>query len=467
MRHAQLAALANRALAKSAVDAGREIATTILHPSHPFALHRLLHDAAFVDWDTGRLGPPPAWTPERAGISPLPERRARIDDPNVGLQSVAELYAWSIADRARFWQCMIERLGISLARPTSAMLDLSAGVQRPRWLVGARLNIVDSCFQAEPAKLAVVYHDESGRAETLTYGQLVALVNRVANGVRRAGFQPGDALAVYLPMSIESVAIYLGIIRAGCVAVSIADSLAAEEIATRLRLSAARGVFTQDVLLRGGKQLPLYAKMVEAGAPRAVVIVTDGSARLRAGDVNWNDFLSDDDQFESYLAEPHEHTNILFSSGTTGEPKAIPWTHVSPIKCAVDGHLHQDVQPTDRVAWPTNLGWMMGPWLIYATLVNRATMALYGGAPTGRGFGEFVQDARVSMLGVIPSLVKTWRATECMRGLDWHAITRFSSTGECSNADDMLYLMGLAGYRPVIEYCGGTELAWRLHSARR
>ena len=84
------------------------------------------------------------------------------------------------------------------------------------------------------------------------------------------------------------------------------------------------------------------------------------------------------------LADPHEPTNILFSSGTTGEPKAIPWTHVTPIKCAVDGLLHQDIHDDDRVAWPTNLGWMMGPWLIYASLVNRATIALYGGAPTGR-----------------------------------------------------------------------------------
>ena len=83
---------------------------------------------------------------------------------------------------------------------------------------------------------------------------------------------------------------------------------------------------------------------------------------------------------------------------------------------------------------------MMGPWLIYASLVNRATMALYGGAPTGRDFGQFVADAEVTMLGVIPSLVKTWRATDCMRALDWSRIRRFSSTGECSNPDDMLYL---------------------------
>jgi acetyl-CoA synthetase len=101
---------------------------------------------------------------------------------------------------------------------------------------------------------------------------------------------------------------------------------------------------------------------------------------------------------------------------------------------------------------------MMGPWLIYASLVNLATIALYYGAPTGRDFAEFVQDAKVNMLGVVPSLVKAWRNGNCTEGLDWSAIRAFSSTGECSNADDMLWLMSRAGYKPVIEYCGGTEI---------
>ena len=62
------------------------------------------------------------------------------------------------------------------------------------------------------------------------------------------------------------------------------------------------------------------------------------------------------------------------------------------------------------------------------------------------------------MLGVVPSLVRRWRQTECMKGLDWSGIRAFSNTGECSNGPDMHYLMHLAGYRPIIEYCGGTEI---------
>jgi acetyl-CoA synthetase len=281
----------------------------------------------------------------------------------------------------------------------------------------------------------------------------------VANGLIAAGCQIGDAIAIAMPMTAESVAIYLGIVQAGGVVVSIADSFAANEIATRLRISEAKAIFTQDYIRRGGKQLPLYAKVVEAEAAKAIVLnATAAPLKLRPGDMAWDDFLGESDRFESVAASPSDRTNILFSSGTTGEPKAIPWTQTTPIKCAADGHLHHDIHPKEVVAWPTNLGWMMGPWLIYASFINQATMALYYGTPTQREFGQFVRDAGVNILGLVPSLVSAWKTTGCMQGLDWSAIKAFSSSGECSNPQDMLYLMSLAGYKPIVEYCGGTEI---------
>jgi acetyl-CoA synthetase len=76
------------------------------------------------------------------------------------------------------------------------------------------------------------------------------------------------------------------------------------------------------------------------------------------------------------------------SPPSQGEPKAIPWSHITPLRCAVDGWAHQDIRPGSVVAWPTNLGWMMGPWLVYAALLNGGTIALYQvrGWAGGRGF---------------------------------------------------------------------------------
>ncbi|MDJ0618810.1 MAG: AMP-binding protein [Calothrix sp. MO_192.B10] len=440
----------------AAADCWQHLTQQILKPNHPFALHELLYNTTFSEWDSSQ-GPPPAWFPSDKQIQAT-NIAALMGELKVN--SYPELHTWSVQNRAEFWKLMIQRLGIRFREKYTQIVDRPQGVESPQWLVNARFNIVESCFQAPPEHPAIIFQPPGGSLFTLTYGELHALTNRVANGLVAAGFHPGDAIAIYMPMTAESVAIYLGIVKAGCVVVSIADSFAADEIATRLRLSKAQGIFTQDWLLRSDKQLPLYSQVVDADAPKAIVLPSGASVdiKLRPGDLSWSDFLSENKIFDAITVSASTYTNILFSSGTTGEPKAIPWNQTTPIKCAADGHLHQDIHPQDVVAWPTNLGWMMGPWLIYASLINQATIALYYGVPTERGFGQFVQDARVNMLGVVPSLVSSWRSTACMEGFDWSQVKAFSSTGECSNAQDMLFLMSLAGYRPIIEYCGGTEI---------
>ncbi len=396
--------------------------------------------------------PPPAWSPDQA----------TIDGANVttfarqlGLPGYQELHRWSIDNRAEFWKLAIDRIGIIFEERPSSILAADSTPQATSWLPGARLNIVESCFQADPNSTAIHYQ-EAGKIETMTFGELKGHVDRMAHGITQAGFNPGTAIAIAMPMTVAAVVAYLGIIKAGCVVVSIADSFAPDEIRTRLELASTAAVVTQGEFVRAGKTLPMYQKVVEAGASRAIVV--DPPASMRADDVAWSDFLGPEEPFPAVTANPATPTNILFSSGTTGEPKAIPWTQLTPIKAAVDAHFHQDVHPGDVLAWPTNLGWMMGPWLIYGALINRASLALYDDVPTGPGFGEFVAATGVTMLGVVPSMVRAWRESACMEGLDWTAIRAFSSTGEASNSSDMSYLMDLAGGRPVIEYCGGTEI---------
>lgn len=441
----------------NACECWQHLTREILKPDYPFKLHELLYKATFSDWDTSS-GPPPAWFPSDQQIQAT-HIAALMNELKLG--SYPELHTWSVQNRAEFWDLMIQRLDIRFQEKYAKVVDLSHGIESPQWLVGARFNIAESCFQASADDPAIVFlQPEGGLLSTLTYGELNILTNRVANGLVDAGLRPGDAIAITMPMTVESVAIYLGIVKAGCVVVSIADSFAPNEISTRLRLSAAKAIFTQDYILRSGRYLPLYAKVVDANAPMAIVLasVSSLSIKLRPKDLKWQEFLSPNEQFDAVPAYPSTYTNILFSSGTTGEPKVIPWTQTTPLKCAIDGHLHQDIHPKEVIAWPTNLGWMMGPWLIYASLINRATIALYYGTPTEQGFGLFVRDARVNLLGVVPSLVKAWKMSTCMQGLDWSAIKAFSSTGECSNPQDMLFLMSLAGYKPVVEYCGGTEI---------
>lgn len=432
------------------------ICRDLLSPDQPFAVHKRAHELLFGNWDEAK-GPVPVWSPTNESIA---ETNLGSLMRDCAIDNYQDLYNWSITDRFIFWEKMIKQLDIHFVKEPENIIADKAEVETPVWLPGAKLNIADSCFKMNENENAIVYAGEDGAIKKMTVSELEALTNRVANGLVALGLQPSDAVAVDMLMTVESVAIYLGIIKAGCVVVSIADSFAPQEIATRLRIANAKAIFTQDYTLRGGKQLPLYEKVKQADAPKVIILPAEGnlSIEIRDNDITWQDFLSDNESFDPISCNPHDPCNILFSSGTTGEPKAIPWTHTTPIKCAADGWLHHDIRPGDVVAWPTNLGWMMGPWLIYASLINNATIALYEGAPNTRNFCEFVQNAKVTMLGVVPSLVNAWRANDLVAGLDWSTIRAFSSTGECANADDSFWLMSRAGYKPVIEYCGGTEI---------
>jgi len=370
-----------------------------------------------------------------------------------------DFWQWSVSNRSDFWSATVQNLEIKFAKKYSSVLDISEGLETPHWLKDAQLNIVDSCFKNDPKSTTIVYQKEGEKIRNISQQELENLVNQIANSLRQAGLKQGDAIAIDMPMTFEAVAIYLAGIKAGNPIVTIADSFTPNEIAVRLKIANPKLIFTQDYLLRAGKTLPLFDKVCKANAPKAVVIkATNKLVRLRQDDIYWHDFLAENTSFESVKQSPENVITILFSSGTTGNPKAIPWNHTTPIKGASDGYYHHDIHKNDVVCWPTNLGWMMGPWLVFSALINKAAIGLYYGAPLDTQFGRFVQEAKVTMLGVIPSIVKHWKASSCMENLDWKAIRCFSSTGEVSNPTEMTYLMQLAGGKPVIEYCGGTEI---------
>ncbi|MEN8124424.1 MAG: AMP-binding protein [Bacteroidota bacterium] len=376
-----------------------------------------------------------------------------------GFDNYLSFWRWSVDQKKSFWSQTISNLNIKFKKKYNTILDISKGVENPQWLKNASFNIVDSCFQNDNSAIAVIFQKENEKIQKVTQKELDKLVNKIANSLRKNGIEQGDYIAIDMPMTLEAIAIYLAGIKAGNPVVTIADSFTPNEISVRLKITKPKIIFTQEVLQRAGKTLPLYKKVIEAKAPKAVVVkVENTNILLRENDLYFDDFLEENERFRTVMQKPDDFLTILFSSGTTGEPKAIPWTHTTPIKSASDGYYHHNIKKNDVVCWPTNLGWMMGPWLVFAALINKATIALYYGAPLDENFGRFIQDAKVTMLGVVPSIVRHWKNSHCIENLDWDNIKSFSSTGEVSNPEEMEYLMQLANNKPVIEYCGGTEI---------
>ncbi|XP_020184832.1 probable CoA ligase CCL12 isoform X2 [Aegilops tauschii subsp. strangulata] len=459
------------------------VAAGVLRPDHPHALHQLVYYSVYAGWDRAKRGPPPYWFPsptdcKQTNLGRVMEQNgpkllgASYKDP---ISSFALFHKFSIENQEVYWKIVLKELSIKFVREPTSILDAPDKSKKGgTWFPGAVLNIAECCLLPWPSQnktddsTAIVWRDEGFDdypVNRMSLKELRTQVMTVANALDTM-FQKGDRIAIDMPMTCNAVIVYLAIILGGFVVVGIADSFAPQEIGTRMRVAKAKAIVTQDFIIRGGKKFPLYSRVMEGTSAKAIVIPATGD-RLgvtpRNGDMSWKDFLSRAAGRSSMYSPVYQSAdaliNILFSSGTTGEPKAIPWTQLCPIRCGADTWAHLDVRPKDIGCWPTNLGWVMGPIQLFSCFLNGATLALYHGSPLGRGFCKFVQDARVSVLGSVPSLVKSWKAGNLTKGLDWTKIRVLATTGEASDIDDNLWLSSRTCYKPIVECCGGTELA--------
>ncbi|KAK3149018.1 hypothetical protein QOZ80_3AG0211810 [Eleusine coracana subsp. coracana] len=479
-----LAALRSAAAGAADEAAAWAAAATVLRPEHPHALHQLVYYSVYAGWDRAARGPPPYWFPSPADCKQTNlGRLMEVNGPKLlgsaykdPISSFNLFHKFSVENQEVYWSMVIKELSVKFQQKPKSILDTSDRSKKGgTWLPGAVLNIAECCLLPWPSRnktddsTAIVWRDEGlddYPVNRMSLKELRTQVMTVANALDTM-FQKGDRIAIDMPMTCNAVIIYLAIILGGFVVVSIADSFAPQEIRSRMGISKAVAIFTQDVIIRGGKNVPLYSRVIQGTSSKAIVLpaATGGSlgVTLRNGDLSWEDFLSRAAGRSSIYSPVYQSAdtliNVLFSSGTTGEPKAIPWTQLSPIRCGSDTWAHLDVRPQDIGCWPTNLGWVMGPIILYSCFLNGATLALYHGSPLGRGFCKFVQDAGVTVLGSVPSLVKSWKGGNCAKGLDWTKIRVLGTTGEASDIDDNLWLSSRASYKPIVECCGGTELA--------
>lgn len=422
-----------------------------------------------------------AWKPDGAVIAR--SQLARFIE-FCGTGSYSTLYHRSIEDISWFTEQVLKFLDIRFDRTYEQILDLSRGLPWAQWCVGGMLNISRSCLDRHidtPQKdlHAILWEGEEGASRAVTYSELFETVGNCAAGLRSLNIGRGDAVGLHLPMMPETVAALLALARIGAIAVPLFSGFGPAAIEARLRDVGAKALLTCDAFPRRGTQVPSYRTAAKAlgrcpDTTKLIVVPRMGIPipLIPERDLYWDDLLSIGNSAgpgagQSEATGAEDPLIILYSSGTTGPPKGIVHSHCGfPVKAAQDMALGTDVGPGDRIAWVTDIGWMMGPWLIYGATLLGATMALYDGAPDYPDRGrlwDFCARNRVGILGISPTLIRAMSAAdhEPRREHDLSNLRILASTGEPWNPDPWWWLFENVGGKklPIINYSGGTEIS--------
>ncbi len=411
--------------------------------------------------------------PERAAAA----RTTRFMEEH-GIATLDELTARAAAEPEWFWEAVVRFLGLPFDRPWRAVRDDSRGDAWSTWFVGSTFNLSRACVdrwaELNPDRPAVLSQKESGETRVASFGDLQERVGKLAGVLRSMGVGRRDAVAVFLPMGEEAVTAFLAVARVGAIFVPVFSGYGAEAVASRLddpkpslvicgngfhrrgRLVEMKEVADRAVELAGGIDHLLVVDYVH----RPATPMTDGRDRW------WHEEMADGEPVEPAPTGAEDPVMIAYTSGTTGRPKGAVHVHGGfTVKLAAEGAFHADVGPDDVLMWATDMGWIMGPWMVVAGLANGSAIATYDGAPDHPGpdrLWQVAADLGVTFLGISPTLIRALQphGAEPAHRHDLSRLRSFGSTGEPWNPDPWWWLFRDIGgeTRPIINISGGTEI---------
>ncbi len=416
-----------------------------------------------------------AWTadPKRAAATNTKKFMNRH-----GLETYADLAARSTSDPEWFWESVVDFLGLPFDRPWSMVRDTSRGHPWATWFVGASFNLSKACVdrwaEQDPHRVALKSMKESGETTQTTYGDLLDEVERFAGGLRALGVGRGDVVAVYLPMSTEAAVSLLAVARLGAVFVPVFSGYGPDAVATRLENPKPKTLICANGFRRRGnliemKEVADAAIDLAGGLERVVVVdytTRDPTPMTEGRDVWWHELVSSAGAVGAVETYSEDPVLLAYTSGTTGRPKGA--VHVQggfTVEVAAEGAFQADIHHDDVIMWATDMGWIMGPWVVTAGLANGATVATYDGVPNHPGpdrIWDVVASLGVTILGLSPTLVRALQphGSDQAHQHDLSSLRSFGSTGEPWNPEPWWWLFREVGREkiPIVNISGGTEI---------
>jgi len=377
-----------------------------------------------------------------------------------------QFYQKSIQDEEWFWNRFFQDINFKWNKYPEKIVDKNS--IHTRWFVGGKLNISSNCLDAPKEKIAVIEVDESLTERKLSYEQLEIMVNKLANFLANLGIEIGDRIALFMPLSLESVICFLAIARIGAVAVPLFSGFGKDAINLRLKASNSKVIISFSKNIRRNKIINMKQILLESIANTNVekIIFIDSYDDYQEGFIYNN---LDIQKSSCYIKVPFFDSDhplmIIYTSGTTGMPKGVLHYHSGfPIKAAQDMFHLFDLKTSDIITWITDIGWMMGPWLIYGALINRSTIFIYNGSPDYPDVDiiwKLVEKYNITCVGLSPSYIRSIASKSRVSEIELNSLRMVGSTGEVWDEYHWNWTFKniCKQRKPIINYSGGTEIS--------
>jgi acetoacetyl-CoA synthetase len=315
----------------------------------------------------------------------------------------ADLWEWSVTDLAGFWSSVWEHFGVVAQNPPTATLA-DATMPGARWFPGATLNYAENALRDRSDRVALISHSQTRAPVQLTAAALADQVARARAGLARLGVKQGDRVAAYMPNISETVVAFLATASLGAIWSSCAPEFGTRSVVDRLQQIEPRVLLTVDGYRYGDRAIDRREEVaaIQAALPGLEATVTLPYLGDAGPGLTWAALTAEAGPLE-FEPVPFDHPlYILYSSGTTGLPKAIVHGHggivVEHLKALA---LHGDLGPGDVFFWFSTTGWMMWNYLVSGLLVDATVVCFDGdpGAPDLMSLWRLAADLGITAFG--------------------------------------------------------------------